>query len=402
MVVIFGWRTMGKVDEAANQYALTKFFHVFWLPIVPYGSVWVLDHASSSGHAMKLYDKSVIAAYARWWGLIGAAMFTLVATQSSGGTTAACAVIAAMLVGLAARSWRWGRLHGEDARKLSDANLAAFQTRCEPRLMSDELVNELRGATARMWAEVADGKTPSDIARFGAADNRQATLAYAQLRLSALKLNRVAAREAEQDALRIVDSVRELPPAEPYRSPPVVAAAVEHAIEPQKAPAQAPVSDEAATRIADRVAAALQDENFVRRETPKLGLTINLIMRRDAFFKTSYVVMVLRVPDSHGGLGMATPPVARAITDHVGGGTVIVVWIGTQLGSRVERLETGLFNDEIAVRGIFAVDLADCKVTRTTVKLTATTEALLGTIDRAIAQAITPATSDAVARDTSM
>jgi hypothetical protein len=390
MIVIYGWRTMGSVDEIDDQYALTKFFHLFWLPIVPYGSVWITDHGSRSGHPIKLYGKSVVAGYARWWGLIGAGLCSLIAAQTSAATSVGCWILAAALVGTAAWSWRWGRLHGEHSRKLSDANLAAFNTRCEPRLMTDEMANELRGTTGRMWAEVADGKTPSDIARFGAIDNRQATLAYAQLRLSALKLHRMSAREAEQDALRIIESVRELPAVEPYRSTPVATKAVEQAIEQaveQTRPADPVRSDEVAARIAETIAAELAGEKFHRCKVPSVGLNIDLVLRRDRLLR-SHVIVVMRVLNSHGSLAMATPPVARTITDHVGGGTVLLVWIGAQLGSRVERLETGLFNEEIAVRGIFAVDVAGNRVTRTTAKTREATEQLLGKIGRAIDQAL--------------
>ncbi len=106
MIVICGWRTMGKVDEVENQYALTKFFHLFWLPIVPSGSVWILDHASGSGHAIKMHGKSIFAAYVRWWGSIIGGLCALGAIQTA---NIALGVVATALLALVVASWRWSR-----------------------------------------------------------------------------------------------------------------------------------------------------------------------------------------------------------------------------------------------------------------------------------------------------
>lgn len=393
MIVIYGWRTMGKVDAVDNQYALTKFFHVFWLPIVPYGSVWIVDHGTSSGHEIKLYGKSILAAYARWWGLIIGGLCVALAAQGDG---IGWWITAGVMLGLAIWSATWGRMKD---RTLSDANLAAFGTRCEPKLLQDSHAEELRGVTGRMWAEYADGKTPGDIARFGASDQRQATLAYAQLRLSALKQSGSAARDSELEARRIVESVRELPAADPYRSAPAVIAAVEDqvtapalereiAAPASRVPAQTLLADELAQRLVNQLTTELLVDKFTPRTIPKLGLAIDVILRRDGFFK-SFVVVVLRAPDSYGGLGMGTPPIARAITDHVGGGSVVIIYVGSELGSRVERLESGLFKEEIAVRGVVVVDAADNRITKAMAP-TSDTQPILDKIDRAIAKSLEP------------
>ena len=41
MIVIWGTRNAGKVDQREGQYALTRFAHVYWLPLFPVSSLWV-------------------------------------------------------------------------------------------------------------------------------------------------------------------------------------------------------------------------------------------------------------------------------------------------------------------------------------------------------------------------
>lgn len=160
---------------------------------------------------------------------------------------------------------------------------------------------------------------------------------------------------------------------------------------PERAPVSCRVTDELAARIAARLTDELAGDKFAPRTAPKLGLTIDLVLRRTGFRK-AFVVIVLRAPDSYGGLGMGTPPIARAITDHVGGGTVAIVYVGSQLGSRVDRLEAGLFKEEIAVRGIFVVDAATGAITTAAPQAAEATHLILDKIGRAVAQAVEPAT----------
>jgi hypothetical protein len=178
----------------------------------------------------------------------------------------------------------------------------------------------------------------------------------------------------------------------------VTAAVEKHVADPEpqrevaapasRAPSQTLLADELAQRIATQLTSELLGDKFTPRTIPKLGLAIDLILRRDGFFK-SFVVIVLRAPDSYGGLGMGTPPIARAITDHVGGGSVVIVYVGSELGSRVERLETGLFKEEIAVRGVVVVDASDNHITKALAP-TSDSQPILDKIARAIAKSVEP------------
>jgi hypothetical protein len=87
--------------------------------------------------------------------------------------------------------------------------------------MEDDLATSLQPHVARRWAEVADGNSPEDIARLGAANPTQAVLAYASLRLAArLAPGDQARKKSHEDSERIIDAVKETPSLEggPYRA----------------------------------------------------------------------------------------------------------------------------------------------------------------------------------------
>jgi hypothetical protein len=71
------------------------------------------------------------------------------------------------------------------------------------------------------WAHVAEGQSPGDVARFGTDDVDRAAAAYGVLRLTARSLPSSQAAEAEADALRIAEGVRDklqITDGGPYRS----------------------------------------------------------------------------------------------------------------------------------------------------------------------------------------
>ena len=72
MIVIYGTRHYGVVDERGGEYALTRFAHIYWLPLFPVGSMWVTRTTEDGyrGHTIGLSGKSVLAGYARVWGPI--------------------------------------------------------------------------------------------------------------------------------------------------------------------------------------------------------------------------------------------------------------------------------------------------------------------------------------------
>ncbi len=213
MFVVWGTRNAGKVDQRDGQYALTRFAHVYWLPLFPTSAIWVTSDAV--GHDMKLSGKSIVAGYARTWALVAAAAGVI----GYGGTLAFVAALATVALG--ALSLSWTNVVTDAAKRRSDLNMLAFGTRCEPKLLPAALVETLTVEAKERWAIVSDGQSPGDIARFGTDDLERAAAAYGVLRLSALSLPKAQADEAEADAKRIADGAREklqLTEGGPYRS----------------------------------------------------------------------------------------------------------------------------------------------------------------------------------------
>jgi hypothetical protein len=164
---------------------------------------------------MRLSGRSVIAGYARTWGVIAG----IAGLAGWGGTMGL--ITGVFGVSLAALSWAWKDVTSAEARRRSDLNDLAFGTRCEPKLLPAEVATALEIETKRRWALLSDGQSPSDVARFGAEDIKKAAAAYGVLRLTALSLPSAQAAEAERDARRIAEGLREdrqLDEGGPYRS----------------------------------------------------------------------------------------------------------------------------------------------------------------------------------------
>lgn len=216
MIVIYGTRFYGEVDSYGGQRQLTKFFHIYYVPLVPVDTLWVtrdLDRGYN-GHAVKMSGRSVLAGYARVWGPVAAVGAAL--AGSVGGLMAA-----AGLIGLSVWTWTWRSVRGAREQRRSDFHLLAFGTRCDPLNMDSDLASSRQSHVSQRWAEVADGNSPEDIARLGAANPAQAVLAYASLRLAArLAPDEQARRKSLEASDRIIDSIKETPALDggPYRS----------------------------------------------------------------------------------------------------------------------------------------------------------------------------------------
>lgn len=210
MIVVWGTRTAGKVDERDGQYALTRFAHVYWIPLFPVSAMWVTR--DGVGHQTKMSGKSVVAGYARAWGPI------LGVAGIAGVVSVPVAVGAVVLTALA---WAWKDVSGEAARRRSDLNALAFGTRCEPKLLPSGLADSIKLELDHKWAVISNGQSPDEVARFGTDDVERAATAYGLLRLAALKLPGHQAREAEGHAKRLAEGIRDklaLGPGGPYRT----------------------------------------------------------------------------------------------------------------------------------------------------------------------------------------
>ena len=217
MIVIYGTRFYGEVDNHGGQRQLTKFFHIYWVPLVPVGTLWVTRDLEDGygGHAVAMSGRSVVAGYARVWGPVAA--IGAIAAGSVGGFIAAGALVA-----LSAWTWSWRSIRGARERRRSDFHLLAFGTRCDPINMDARLASVLQADVAERWAQVSDGNTPEDVARLGAANPAQAVLAYASLRLAARLAPGEHARAARDASERVLDSLKDTNSAAleggPYRS----------------------------------------------------------------------------------------------------------------------------------------------------------------------------------------
>ena len=77
MLIIWGTRLYGRCDEVGGMFHIaTRFFHVWYIPLIPMGSVVVLERSANSwrGVSVGLSGKSVFAAYARGWSFVGAVL----------------------------------------------------------------------------------------------------------------------------------------------------------------------------------------------------------------------------------------------------------------------------------------------------------------------------------------
>src|SRR5689334_9579105 len=181
MLIIFGHQQYGRVDEHEGQYAHTRFFHLWYLPLIPTETVWILHDGTRACHQMKRSWRSILSGYGRVWGPVIAL----------GGAAAAIAgsIVAIPVAATAAVaggwSWRTRRLRGDRDRLRSSFHLLAYGTRCDPLQMTDAMVAALRPGCEARWAELADGMTPEDAARLGARSLQQAVFAYGVLRIAA-------------------------------------------------------------------------------------------------------------------------------------------------------------------------------------------------------------------------
>jgi hypothetical protein len=72
MIVFFGTRQYGKVDHVPGLfYVATNFFYVQFIPLVPTGSVLVIDDGSQRAMSLGLHGKSVLFGYFRAASVVG-------------------------------------------------------------------------------------------------------------------------------------------------------------------------------------------------------------------------------------------------------------------------------------------------------------------------------------------
>jgi hypothetical protein len=178
VIVIYGQRTYGAVDEQAGQYAVTKFAHIYYLPIIPTGSVWITG--PERGIPTPLNFKSIAAGYLRTWGIGLGGLFVVLGLAGSGVLVALLGVLCAAL---SIATWKWSKRTSEDARLRGNLNALAFGTYCPPKLLAPPIREHYKIELQRRQQIVQNARPPDDVARFGTRDLGELVRAYGVLSL---------------------------------------------------------------------------------------------------------------------------------------------------------------------------------------------------------------------------
>src|SRR5688572_612709 len=149
MIIIFGTRHYGMVDRHVGQYAVTRVFHLYYLPILPLGTMWVTakNGDALSGHKVSFYGRSIAAAFLRPWGIgVGVLCGLLgIGALQRGDTGGGIGflVAAATLAALAFWSFRQRDVRDERASRERDLARAAFGTSCDPKYLPRAVVDHM-------------------------------------------------------------------------------------------------------------------------------------------------------------------------------------------------------------------------------------------------------------------
>jgi hypothetical protein len=215
MIIIFGTRHYGMVDRHAGQYACTRVFHLYYLPVLPLGTMWVTAQNGDalSGHKVSFYPRSIAAAFLRPWGVaasIGAGLATYGALGDGRlGTGLGLLALTAALLGLTIWSFLQRAVRGARASRERDMARAVFGTSCDPKYLPRSVVDGMQSSIEDDWARTAQGRTPGDVARLGPSSPGEALLAWALLRLRARTAPRGERARLLADAARLVDGIHD-------------------------------------------------------------------------------------------------------------------------------------------------------------------------------------------------
>src|SRR5262249_28749233 len=69
MIIIYGMRLYGKIDACGSIHRATRFLHLWYLPLIPVGSVQLVEGGASAIEA-PFSLRSVAAGYLRTWGVL--------------------------------------------------------------------------------------------------------------------------------------------------------------------------------------------------------------------------------------------------------------------------------------------------------------------------------------------
>jgi hypothetical protein len=188
-------RVFGKVDEYGGELCASTFLHLWFLPIVPTGSLWISaepvprgdadDGAEGGGgeattsapraQAIRWQWRSIAAAYLRAW-------IPLLCVSGFAPDTTIGYFVAAVGLFLFAWSWTWRMAHRPSERLRHDFDLVALGSQCPPEALPATTKDRLLALKQRAFATASE-RTPEDVARFGGTSTDELLAAYAVLRL---------------------------------------------------------------------------------------------------------------------------------------------------------------------------------------------------------------------------
>lgn len=172
-------RVFGKVDEYGGELAASTFLRIWFLPLLPTGSVWISSaDACAMARPIRWHWRSIAAAYLRTW--VPLVWFFGFVDDSNAGYAASGVALA-----LYAWSWTWRMAHRRRDQLRSDFDLVALGSQCPPARLPREESKALLAHKQAELAAIAGDRTPEDIARFGSAEVDELIAAYAVLRLVA-------------------------------------------------------------------------------------------------------------------------------------------------------------------------------------------------------------------------
>jgi len=202
MLLVWGRKFAGHAAGVHGHYAATKFFHIYWLPIIPLGFVWVTGHDDDmiQGHPIRPCWRSVVSGYLRAYGLFFGGG-NLVIGLALGNWLEALGGAGGLLVVIASYLWRHAPRSELRERELFEA---AVGTYCDPELLTADMVRALRARLDAVWQQKWPLDSPQDLARRGVSEPAQLPGAYAMLRLAARDADRRKARELRELAAALV------------------------------------------------------------------------------------------------------------------------------------------------------------------------------------------------------
>lgn len=172
-------RVFGKIDEHGGELAASTFLHLWFLPLLPTGSVWISSSSSRSmAQPIRWHWRSIAAGYLRTWAPLTWMVGFLVDSTAGYGFAAAG-------LALFVWAWSWRMAHRRGTRLRNDFDLVALGSQCPPEHLAPEDCEQLLASKQRDFAALVADRTPEDIARFGSPSTDELLAAYAVLRLAA-------------------------------------------------------------------------------------------------------------------------------------------------------------------------------------------------------------------------